>query len=100
MFSPRLETEKRDFIRMSVDCDVEYKELSSNTLFPGKGVNLSGKGIQFKATQRHTPGEKLEVNVLSRGSRPTLTARGEVVRCDPVGSDQFVLSMRIKELLN
>lgn len=44
---PRDYDEKRDFVRVEVDCDVFYNEQDSDEKFHGRVKNLSGRGMMF-----------------------------------------------------
>lgn len=40
--------EKRDFIRIDIDCEIEYKKVdSSEEAVIGQVANLSGRGMMF-----------------------------------------------------
>lgn len=44
---PRDYDEKRDFVRVEVDCDVFYNEQDSDEKYHGRVKNLSGRGMMF-----------------------------------------------------
>ena len=60
---PRDYDEKRDFVRVEVDCDVLYNEPDSEEKYRGRVKNLSGRGMMF-ISERGIPQETLlEVNI-------------------------------------
>lgn len=50
--------EKRDFIRVDVDCDVFYNEPDGDEKYHGRVKNLSGRGLMF-VSERGIPAESL-----------------------------------------
>lgn len=44
---PRDYDEKRDYVRVEVDCDVFYNEQDSDEKYHGRVKNLSGRGMMF-----------------------------------------------------
>lgn len=60
---PRDYDEKRDFVRVEVDCDIFYNEQDSPDKYRGRVKNLSGRGMMF-ISERGIPAETLlEVNI-------------------------------------
>jgi len=60
---PRDYDEKRDFVRVEVDCDIFYKEQDEPDKYHGRVKNLSGRGMMF-ISERGIPAETLlEVNI-------------------------------------
>lgn len=78
--------EKRDFMRMAVDCEVRFRRVGNEREFSGQVVNLSGRGLLFQSGEALTAGERLELSVEppAGGSAPPLQASGEVVRVTAV----------------
>lgn len=77
--------ERRDFIRMEVDCDIVYRVIGS-AVFTGDwehahAKNLSGKGILFLARREFRKGDVLDINIQPNNpSLPPLETRVVVVR--------------------
>ena len=44
--------EKRDFLRMPIDCDLRFSVVGDDREFKGKVINLSSTGILFTSKQR------------------------------------------------
>lgn len=78
---PRDYDEKRDFVRVEVDCDVFYNEQDSDETFQGRVKNLSGRGMMF-ISERGIPAETLlEVKISPANNlTPPLHALVRVVR--------------------
>ena len=50
--------EKRDFIRMALDCKIQCKDLASGETFYGHAHDLSGKGLSFDVDREFAPGAR------------------------------------------
>lgn len=77
--------EKRDFIRVAVDCEVALRIPVNGRRFTGVGKNLSGGGVLFYTDELLAPGDQLEIHIESRQSvLSVLDATIEVIRVEPV----------------
>lgn len=91
--------EKRDYIRMDVDCKVTYKQIDSEEAKTGRCLSLSGSGVSFIAETAYDVGLAMEVNVLPENSvTPPMTAFIEVVRSIPQEDGSFEVAGIIKSL--
>lgn len=91
--------EKRDFIRMTVDCQVSWREVGAEEVHMGNTKNLSGKGILFLAETEIPIGTLLEVNVSPDNDvTPQLDATVEVVRIEILKPGKYEIGCLIKEL--
>jgi len=91
--------EKRDYIRMDVDCDLTYKLVDSDTKKKGRCTSLSGSGVSFIADSAFDVGLAMEVNVLPQNPlTPPMTAFIEVVRNMPQEDGSFEIAASIKSL--
>lgn len=91
--------EKRDYIRMDVDCDITYKLADSETLKSGRCTSLSGAGVSFIAESAYDAGLAMEVNILPKNAvTPSMTAFIEVVRSIPQDDGSFEVAASIKSL--
>ena len=91
--------EKRDFIRMTVDCQVTYHEVGVNEVHTGNTKNLSGKGILFLAAREIPIGTVLDINVSPDNDvTPPLDAIVEVVRIEIIEPGMYEIGCLIKEL--
>ncbi len=77
--------EKRDYIRMTVDCEVSFKELEGSAEEQGRAKNLSGRGVLFQVGHELKIGSMLELSVLSSNNAVSpLNALVEVVRVEMI----------------
>lgn len=91
--------EKRDFIRMALDCRIQCKDLASGETFYGHAHDLSSKGLSFDVDREFTPGARLEVRIVpEKAVVAPLYAEVEVVRVEPgVSGRTFNVGARIIE---
>lgn len=91
--------EKRDYIRMDVDCNVTYKPVNSTELKTGRCCNLSGAGISFISDQAFDMGLAMEISVIPVNSiTPPMTAYIEVVRSVKQSDNQYEIAATIKSI--
>ena len=100
MYAPRSYVEKRDFIRMSMDCPVTYQLLDSANQKTGTCVNLSAKGILFHCDDHYPLGTLLKVCVSPRLTiSPSFNAIVKIVRIKQHESkDGYLLAGMIQEI--
>ena len=60
--------EKRDFLRMPIDCELSFAETGSSKQYSGKVINLSSKGILFTSNTEFGPGRKLDITLTPSNS--------------------------------
>ncbi|MCG6888197.1 MAG: PilZ domain-containing protein [Gammaproteobacteria bacterium] len=73
--------EKRDFLRMPIDCRLRYSVVGDNREFQGKVINLSNKGILFTSRQRLEVGSLLTLVLTpSQTNTPPMHATVKVTR--------------------
>jgi hypothetical protein len=53
--------EKRDFLRMPIDCELKFSQSGSDHSLYGNVINLSHRGILFTSTERFNEGAILEI---------------------------------------
>jgi hypothetical protein len=91
--------EKRNYIRMEIDCDITYKLAGSDELFNGRCSSLSGAGVSFITDQFFSPGIAMEVNITPRNSlTPPMTAFIEIVRATKQEENQYEIAASIKSI--
>jgi hypothetical protein len=91
--------EKRDYIRMEVDCEITYKLADSDTFKTGRCNSLSGAGVSFIADKPYDTGLAMEINIIPKISvTPSMTAFIEVVRSIPHNDGSFEVAASIKSL--
>lgn len=91
--------EKRDYIRMDVDCDVTYKLANSDNIRTGRCTTLSGAGVSFIADQVFEPGLAMEISIIPKNTiTPPMTAFIEVVRSTKRDENQYEIAASIKSI--
>ncbi|PPC91391.1 MAG: pilus assembly protein PilZ [Methylobacter sp.] len=90
--------EKRNYIRMEVDCDITYKYAGAELTNFGRCTSISGAGVSFVAEQAIEPGTAMEIHIVPKNSiTPPMTAYIEVVRCTPQ-DNYFDVAATIKSI--
>ena len=91
--------EKRDYIRMEVDCDITYKLANSENVSIGRCTTLSGAGVSFLADQPFDTGLAMEVSITPKATiTPPMTAFIEVVRSSKRDNGQYEIAASIKSI--
>jgi hypothetical protein len=73
--------EKRDFMRMPIDCRMQFSVVGDDREFQAKVINLSNKGILFTSRQRLEVGNLLTlVLTASQTDTPPMHATVKVTR--------------------
>jgi len=70
--------EKRDFLRMAIDCLLSFSKKGDKQSFEGHVVNLSSKGILFTSVNEFAEGDQLEI-VLTPTNSLTSAMKASVV---------------------
>ena len=90
--------EKRDFLRMPIDCDLSFMQAGSAKRYQGNVINLSSKGILFTSSERFDQGATLELLLTSSNTEtPPMEASALVTRVtnyEPV----FEIACEISEI--
>ena len=93
--------EKRDFIRIDIDCEVTFKKLdSTEEEMIGQVANLSGRGMMFISEVELEKNIVLEVNIKPKNIlTPSLHANVKVVRViKQRHADGYEIGAVIKEI--
>jgi len=92
--------EKRDFLRMPIDCELSFSVEGSTKQHQGNVINLSSKGILFTSTEKFDPGTMLQI-VLTPSNSTTAPMEAEVVVAR-VSSNEvlFEVACEIREFKN
>ncbi|MCW9023684.1 MAG: PilZ domain-containing protein [Gammaproteobacteria bacterium] len=78
---PREYDEKRDFIRINVDCEMSYKLPDDAETKSGKVTNLSGRGMMFITEEALEFESLVEVRIIpEKNITPPLHANVRIVR--------------------
>jgi PilZ domain. len=91
--------EKRNYIRMEIDCDVTYKLADSDELHHGRCSSISGAGVSFIADRFFDAGKAMEINVIPKNTvTPSMTAFVEVIRSTPLDDGSCEIAATIKSI--
>ncbi len=91
--------EKRNFIRMEIDCDITYKLADSDTLHSGRCSSISGAGVSFIAERFFDIGKAMEINVTPKSNvTPAMTAFIEVIRSTQLDDGNYEIAATIKSI--
>lgn len=89
-------SEKRNFFRMNLDCNMEYTVNGSGNKLCGLIKNLSGSGISFFSQQAITAGTEIQVSIKPENPiTPALDLTIEVIRCNDAGNKQYEIAGNI-----
>jgi len=94
-------SEKRDFIRMNIECPVFYQAMGSSINKRATCVNLSAKGIKFHTDQVLAVGSKIHINVVPELKiSPSLSAVMEILRVEPLAtnSKSYYIAGKLEEI--
>jgi len=99
---PREYDEKRDYIRINVDCEIRYSLPGSDQDELGKVTNLSGRGMMFIADQLLEVDNRVEVRIQPENTiTPPLHANVRVVRVNKRRHDEgYEIGAVIQEILD
>jgi hypothetical protein len=91
--------EKRDYIRMDIDCDVTYRLADSEIVHRGQCTTISGAGVSFISELHVEPGMAMEINILpAKSLTPPMSAFIEVVRSSALPDGNFEIAATIKSI--
>lgn len=90
--------EKRDFLRMPIDCKLSFTDAGSSKQYQGNVMNLSSRGILFTSNTEFEAGAKLEITLTPSNSiTPPMEAMVVVMRV--VNKDAlFEIACEIEEI--
>jgi len=81
-------SEKRDFIRMTADHELSFKEVGGQEINRGTCVNLSATGVMFKSRESIPTGARLEISIApGYAVVDPFNAIIEVIRTTPTEAD-------------
>lgn len=98
---PRAYDEKRDSVRVDLDCPIRFRPTDNGGDEYGKVRNLSGRGMMFISTRELPVESHLEVMIQPEDKTPSLHARVRIVRvARPRRGDGFEIGAVIQEMLD
>jgi hypothetical protein len=82
--------EKRNFIRMFVNADVQITDPATSGVYRGEGKNLSGDGAAFITNEKFNLNQRLNLSISSeRSSVASLNAEFVVKRVDQLEDGSY-----------
>jgi len=90
--------EKRDFMRMAIDCLLSFSRRGEQQSFEGHVVNLSSKGILFTAIDQFEKGDQLELVLTPTNSSTTPMEASVVVSRVTFNDEVYELACEITEM--
>ena len=93
--------EKRDFIRIDIDCEIAYKKVdSTDEELTGQVSNLSGRGMMFITSDELEKESTYEINITPANIlTPSLHANVKIVRVIKQRHEEgFEIGAVIKEI--
>jgi hypothetical protein len=88
--------EKRDFIRMAVECPMTFCIQGESEIHHGTAKDLSSSGMSIVCRKEVAEGAVVEVNIQPEKTIvPPLQATCEVVRVSNTGPEEFELGLKI-----
>ena len=92
-------SDTRDFIRVSVECELVFKKTGDDAVYTTKTRDLSASGVSFFTDQQLSVGDELEVNIKPANKlTPPLYAIAEVIRAELVTPPPtYEIACHIKE---
>jgi hypothetical protein len=92
--------EKRDFLRMTVDCPARFRIAGSDSPSPAIVKNLSGSGMLILSDREIDPGTRLAVEIMpGKTITPPLSAEARVMRSHPTESGIYNIACRSDRIL-
>ena len=89
-------SEKRDFFRMNLGCNMEYSVNGSGNKLCGHIKNLSGNGISFLTQHAMAPGTEIHASIKPENPiTPPLDVTVEVIRCQDMGKNEYAIAGNI-----
>jgi len=99
---PREYDEKRDYIRIDVNCEIQFSLSDSGENEIGKVTNLSGRGMMFVVDHMLEIDNRLEVRIQPENTiTPALHANVRVVRVNKQRHEEgYEIGAIIQEILD
>lgn len=90
--------EKRDFLRMPIDCALSFSQSGSDRQLSGKVINLSSRGILFASRVNFAVGTHLDIVLTpSNSETPPMEAHVVVARAT-AGEVYYDIACKIVEI--
>lgn len=92
-------SEKRDFIRMKVNAEVDVSVLGDDRKIRGICRDLSGTGMLLEVAEPITVGSELNASLPSNNdSFPAFDTKVRVIRCEPLDNGNRLVGVEILQV--
>jgi hypothetical protein len=92
--------EKRNFLRMSLDCPARFRIAGSANLSAAIVKNLSSSGMLILSEQELDPGTQLAIEIMpGKTITPPLSAQARVVRSHATETGDYNIACSIDRIL-
>jgi hypothetical protein len=93
-------SEKRDFLRMTVECPGRYRSPGADQTQAALVRNLSATGVSLVVDQAVAPEVELALEIMpGKNITPPLAAYVKVLRCDPAEDGRYTLACSVLRIL-
>ena len=89
--------EKRDFLRMPIDCELRFSQSGSEASLYGNVINLSHRGILFTSTERFEEGTQIELVLTPSHSGTSPVSAEAIVRRVTHNDEVYEIACRIDD---
>lgn len=91
--------EKRTFMRINVDCEMQYRTVDSADFKVATCTSLSGAGLSFIGHEFIAEGKVLEIDITPKSSiTPSFSAFVEVIRINLRDDNAYEVATTIKTI--
>jgi len=91
--------EKRDHVRMYVDCEISHRQADDNLVKKGKCKTLSATGLSFISNQAYALGRAVEISIPANTAiSPPLTAFVEILRVVELPDGNYEIATSIRSI--
>ncbi len=92
-------TERREYFRINVDCEIDYRRLDSDEFHKARCTTLSGAGLSFITSEMLEINGEMEVTIESQlPGTPPLRAHIRVINVRELSDQTFVISASMSVL--
>lgn len=94
-------SEKRDFMRMSMDCPARYRIEGTQELGSAVVKDLSGGGVSLVTEQPLAADDRIALEVMpGKSITPPLSAWVRVIRCEQNGDGNYSVACKLEQILD
>jgi hypothetical protein len=92
-------TEKRNYLRMQIEAEIEFQPQGQNKRAAGKSKNLSSAGILFETDHPVKQGDSIDIAVKTASAKyPPLRATASVLRIHPGSSGKIQVACTLSDV--